>query len=147
MEWYDDSEQANSMGIDGNQTLTIRGPKAYLDVLESSGLLFEVKEHHPNWFASVQDDYFGPKNVTMTRCEDTMLEVSFAFRNKPMNEYFEALMNMYPHCWMKNTFDTETGWCGFWIGRFVEGRLEVQTHEWQELSWEEMAEYEHFSED
>jgi hypothetical protein len=135
------------MGIDGNQTLIIRGPKKDLDELESSGLLFEIKEGQPEWFASVQDNYFGPTNVKVAHRSETMLVVRFYFRNRPMNEYFEALMNLHPKCWMKNTFDTETGWCGFWIARFGGGKLQVQTHEWEEPCWEELHECEDFSKD
>lgn len=133
------------MGIDGSQTLTIRGPKADLDELESSGLLFEVKEGHPEWFATVQENFFGTQNIKVLHRSDRMLVVRIEFRNQPMNEYLEVLMNLHPKCWMKNSFDTETGWCGFWIARFVGGKLEIQTHEWEELCWEEMCDCEDFS--
>jgi len=132
------------MGIDGRQTLTIRGPKSDLDELESTGLIFEVKKGHPEWFSSVQESFFGPTNVTVNFRSDTILVVRFDFRNKPMNEYFEVLMDRHPRCWMKNEFTTEDGWCGFWIARFVGDQLEVQTHEWEELCWEEMAGCEDF---
>lgn len=133
------------MGIDGYQTLTIRGPKEDLDALEHSGLLFDIKEGHPEWFATVQELYFGPTNVKVRHRSDTMLVVKFDFRNTPMNEYFEVLMDRHPCCWMKNEFSTEIGWCGFWIARFVGDYLEVQKHEWEELNWEELAHCDDFS--
>lgn len=133
------------MGIDGSQSLIIRGPKKDLDELESSGLLFEVQEGHPEWFPAVQEAYFGPNHVKIAHRSETMLVVRFEFRNQPMNEYFEVLMDRHPKCWMKNTFETETGWCGFWIARFRGDKLEVQTHEWEELCWEELGGCEDFS--
>jgi hypothetical protein len=133
------------MGIDGSQTLTIRGPKADLDTLESTGLLFEVKEGHPDWFADLQEWYFGPKHVKVLHRTERMLVVRFDFRNTPINKYFEVLMDRHPRCWMKNEFRTETGWCGFWIARFAGDRLEVQTHEWEELGWDEMEYAEDFA--
>jgi hypothetical protein len=135
------------MGIDGRQTLTIRGPKSDLDELERTGLVFEIKDEYPEWFSSVQETYFGPTNITVNFRSNTILVVRFDFRNESMNTYFEALMNLHPKCWMKNEFATEIGWCGFWIARFVGDQLEVQTHEWNELCWEEMAGCEDFRKD
>ena len=120
------------MGVDGIQYIHIRGPKECLDEIELNGV----------WVSN--EGIFVPSifkidNMTKTRSEPRYLSYRLFFRNEPIYEQLELLLNKYPKCWIKNDYDTETGECGIWIGRFQNGLQQIQTREWQELTAEEIV--------
>ena len=119
------------MGVDGSNCLAIRGPQAILDTLESTGLAIDNHD--------LSERFFGPNKVEVLHRDSRYLVVSYEFRNKPVYHYLEALLNKYPTCWFKNTYSTETGECGMWIGRIRNGEKEIQEFEWEELTIEEIC--------
>jgi hypothetical protein len=120
------------MGVDGIQYVSIRGPKTDLDTIEKIGLRFG--EH---------DDACLIGEV-MNR-DPRYIVFRMDFRNMPIYDEMEILLKRYPKCWIKNSFSTETGDCGMWIGRYNRGTMEIQKLAWHELSHEEIIHEADFS--
>lgn len=129
------------MGIDGMNSLEIRGSKEDLDALQQSGLVLKSTKE----LEEIANRFFGLNQVHVLTRTNTRLFVSYEFRNYPVYEYLYELLKAYPRCWMKNTFHTETGTYGVWVGRFQGGEPEIQEFSWKELSYEEQAHLTDFS--
>lgn len=131
------------MGIDGTNTLCIRGPEEVLKaILVAGGRLKDVPE---SW-RYVAHKYFGPENIRVKVDTAKFLVFQYDFRNDVFTEYLELLLKENPQCWFKNSYDTEMGHHGVWVARMRGGVPDVQTAEWMELSWEEMEHVNDFSE-
>lgn len=124
------------MGIDGTNWLEIHGSKEDIDMLQESGLVLQGNED----IIQIAERFFGSK-IKILKRRATYISTSYEFRNYPIYEYLRALLEAYPKCWMKNTFKTETGACGVWIGRFQNGVPEIQESSWRELTCEEEVEW------
>jgi len=127
------------MGIDGRQTLHIRGPLAMIDEIEASGGVIDGNEE----IMLIADRFFG-KNAMIHRSARSIV-FNYEFRNEPINQYLEALLKRFPKCWMKNEYHTEDGNCGMWIGRFIGNEVKIQVLNWTELTIEEELMEEDFS--
>lgn len=123
------------MGIDGNNFLEVRGSKEDLDTLESSG--FVLKSDNKE-LVNIAERFFSSSQFKLIKRTPTFLYIGYEFRNYPIYEYLYELLVAYPKCWMKNTFTTETGTCGVWIGRTVNGIPHVEQSYWRELTYEEI---------
>ena len=130
------------MGIDGRQYLEIRGPKEKIDELEN--LEFKIKGINKECDI-LADRFFGKENIEIKLRDPKYIVISFEYRNDNINQYFVALLNKYPMCWIKNDYSTENGYCGIWIGRFIKGKPYIQEIEWEELTLEEQCMGEDFS--
>ena len=124
------------MGIDGINILFIRGNEHLLDELELLGLSIKGINNECD---EIADRFFGNNIISIRRITDQQLKVSYNFRNMPVYQYLEKLLQKYPTCWFKNTFYTEDGLCGLWIGRFNNNNINIQTLEWRELTNEEQC--------
>lgn len=132
------------MGIDGTNYLYIRGSKHVLDTIQASGLILNSeKEEIQNVVRHFFDSPYSKAQVI--KRTNTLLMVKYDFRNLPIYDYLKELLATYPTCWMKNTFSTETGACGVWIGQYHGGVQQIQETEWMELTEEEMEYVEDFS--
>ena len=120
------------MGIDGTNWLEIHGSKEDIDMLQESGLVIHGNED----ISQIAERFFGSK-IKILKRRDTHLATTYEFRNYPIYEYLRALLESYPKCWIKNTFKTEVGTTGVWIGRFKNGLVEIQESTWRELTYEE----------
>ncbi len=125
----------SQMGLDGRNTLEVRGPQEILDEMESNGLLFDTEDEK---LKHIGERFFGPQNVYVDNRDEHHLVVSFEFRNLPVYEYLEALLQKYPKCWMKNTWSADSGDCGLWVARMRLGKPDIQTCSWVELCDEEV---------
>lgn len=132
------------MGIDGTNTLLIRGPEEVLKRLEESSLLFEIEEGHPEYFQTLQDDYFGDHLKTVCH-EKYFIVFKYAFRNQVPKDYLKVILEKNPQIWMKNEYDTDAGYAGVWIAHYYEGQIAEQEVEWTEPSWEECLQETDFS--
>ena len=129
------------MGIDGHQFVEIRGPQEILDELTSTGLLFDTSDKECKM---IGEAFFGKKD-NIRRHGPRYLTYSFDYRNLPIEQYFEEMLNKYPMCWIKYTYSTEDGDCGMWIARFRDSKMSIQEFEWSELTMEELAFVDDFS--
>ena len=128
------------MGIDGRQTLQIRGPEPIIKQIEACrAALHEGNED----ILCIAERFFG--NAEITHRAPRYIVFSYEYRNFPINQYLEELLVTYPQCWIKNEFYTETGHCGMWIGRFRGDEPDIQELSWMELMIEEQMMGEDFS--
>jgi hypothetical protein len=125
------------MGIDGRNTIFIRGSKDILDCLEATGLALETSDPE---LREISDAFFGSKNIKVLHRAPKYLVADYYFRNEPVYQYLTELLKENPTCWIKNTYSTDAGNCGLWIGRMgPDGVPSVQDLEWGELCEEEIA--------
>jgi hypothetical protein len=129
------------MGIDGRQTLQIRGPEAIIKEIEECGATLQEGNEEILYIAS---RFFG-KAAKVTHRSDRYIVFSYEYRNYPIHQYFEELLVKYPQCWIKNQYTTDTGHCGMWIGRFRGEEPDIQELQWTELFIEEEFYGEDFS--
>lgn len=134
------------MGLDGTNVLIIRGPDSMLVEMEANGCTFPIEEGHPEYFQTLQDEYFGD-HIKVRRREERFLCVEYRFRNQVPTDYLIALLKHYPKVWIKNEYDSDGGYCGVWIAHMWHGQPSIQEHEWTEPCWEELAHCEDFSKD
>jgi hypothetical protein len=128
------------MGIDGWQTLHIRGHESVIKQIEASGAaLAEGSED----ILYIANRFFGKAEVTHR--SEKYIVFSYEYRNFPIHEYLEELLITYPTCWIKNTYRTEEGNCGMWIGRFIGEEPDIQELKWRELNDDEELLGEDFS--
>ena len=84
------------MGIDGTQTIHIRGPEACLDELQDRGLRMDDPENPEPEYVGTHQYFFGPENVEITYRSPNHLACRMVFRNEPIYEQMEMLLNKYP---------------------------------------------------
>jgi len=130
------------MGIDGRNTLEVRGPDTMLDDLEKKGFVLDTEDET---LKRIAERFFGTQNIYVKHKDDRYIVIGYEFRNKPIYNYLTALLERYPKCWLKNTYSTETGDCGLWIGRMCKGKPSIQELQWTELYDEEVMMCEDFS--
>lgn len=130
------------MGVDGDQTLQIRGPDIMLDSMEETGLLFDTEDPE---LLHIGKRFFGKDQIKIKHRSPKYLVVSYEYRNLPVYQYLSALLQRYPKCWMKNEFFTDQGICGVWIARMTKGQINEQEQAWTELCYEEILMGEDFS--
>jgi len=123
------------MGIDGRQSLEIRGPEAIIKEIEACGAALHEGNEEILYIAS---RFFG-KSVQVKERSERCIIFSYEFRNFPINEYLIELLVTYPQCWIKNQYSADDGQCGMWIGRFRGEEPDIQ-----ELSWRELTDVEEF---
>ena len=128
------------MGIDGRQTLQIRGPEPLIKEIEACGATLDGNED----ILYTAGRFFG-KAAEVTHRSERYIVFSYEYRNYPITQYLEELLVKYPQCWIKNEYHTETGHCGMWIGRFRGDEPEIQEFSWTELMDEELIMGEDFS--
>lgn len=121
------------MGVDGQQTLELRGPPDVLDNIQNSYMVIEGDET----ISLIARRFFG-NQCEMKRRNSRYLVVEYEYRNIPIYEYLEALLRKHPQCWIKNQFSTDQGICGVWIGRTVNGQPSIQEQAWTELAYDEI---------
>jgi len=124
------------MGIDGRQSVSIRGPEEILEELENNYLILQDTTEECKLIA---DHFFGKEHIEVRHRSERYLVCTFHYRNRPIFQYFKEMLTKYPMCWIKNEYSTEDGDCGIWIGRYQNGELEIQEVEWQELTMEEVS--------
>lgn len=132
------------MGIDCRNTLEVRGPDVMLDDMVEKGFIIDTEDEK---LKHIAERFFGSQNIYVKHKDDRYIVIGYEFRNKPVHNYLTALLERYPKCWLKNTYSTETGDCGLWIGRMVKGKPDIQELEWIELCDEEVMMGEDFSVD
>jgi len=124
------------MGIDGRNKLCIRGAQEILDRLEASGFALDTTDPELQEIAAV---FFGPNNIGILHRGPRYLVIGYNFRNEPVYQYLTALLKANPTCWIKNTYTTDIGICGLWVGRCgPNGSPSIQELEWSELCEEEI---------
>ena len=123
------------MGIDGTNYLEIRGSKEILDELEQTGVALKGDGD----IRKIAERFFGPTLIRVIERKPKHLVIRYEFRNYPVYQYLLALLEKFPSCWIKNTFSTETGARGLWIGRYEKGVPVIQEAEWRELTDEEIV--------
>ena len=128
------------MGVDGDQTLQIRGPEDMLQEMEASGFVIDGDDE----IKHIATRFFG-NQVTIKHRSPRFIVIRYEYRNIPVYQYLEALLKAYPKCWMKNEFSTDQGLCGVWIARMVHGKVSIQDHSWAEVHYEEIIHCEDFS--
>lgn len=124
------------MTLYGTNTMTIRGPAATIEMLVETGVVLDTSN---NVLMGIANQFFGPQQITILNHEATMIQFTYDLRNAPITNYLQAILETYPDCWIKNTFTSESGHCGLWIGRMQNGSTNIQELEWTELSAEELA--------
>ena len=124
------------MGLDGENTLKILGPRNVIDTIENSNLLFSTGDLE---IQKVADLFFGDELLKMDRIGPACLVVRYRFRNQPVYQYLRELMKLYPQCWMKNKFFTDQGISGLWVARTKNGELWEQSFHWEQPSIEEFC--------
>lgn len=117
--------------MEGQNILTVRGPKATLDEIEQSGANVECDEMYAGMF--------GKENCKTLERTDNCLLMIYAFRDISMNAYLFKLLKQYKDCWFKNEFETDSGGAGVWIGRYIHGKVDTQEVSWKELTVKEIA--------
>lgn len=55
----------------------------------------------------------------------------------PNFEWLESLLTIYPSCWIKNYWSVEDGQAGIWIGTVKQGKSDIRSFGWEEMSIEE----------
>lgn len=132
------------MGLDGRQTLEIRGPKESLDELEDSGIVVLPESSYLGQGTETGSDFhyiakrfFGTDLITVLSREEHYLVVSYEFRHLPVYEYLTHVLKAYPKCWMKNEFSTDGGPCGIWVASMCGPEPVIQEVQWGEPSIEE----------
>ena len=129
------------MGIDGQQTLHIRGHEAVIKQIEACGAALSEGNEEILYIAH---RFFG-KAAEITHRSEKYIVFSYEYRNFPITEYLEELLITYPQCWFKNEYRTEEGNCGMWIGRFIGEEPDIQELTWRELNDDEVFMGEDFS--
>ncbi len=124
------------MGIDGTNTLLIRGPAEVLQRLKESKLVFPLQDGHPEYFQTLQENYFG-QHLTVAHEEKYWIVFKYAFRNQVPKDYLKCILQAYPQIWMKNEYESDAGFCGVWIAHIYQGEISEQEVEWTEPSYEE----------
>ena len=119
------------MGIDGRQYIAIRGSEDIIEELATNGL---VTKGMP----TEEINYFDIDNMKIAHRSKNYIVFCMDYRNIPIYEQLERLLNQYSTCWIKYDFSEELGNCGIWIGRFQKGKMEIQKMEWRELTIEEL---------
>jgi hypothetical protein len=134
------------MGVDGRQTLYICGPESIIQKIEKlRGRITDCSE--PTITATfekeileISERFFGT-NAEIVHRSDRYIIFSYEYRNFPIHQYFDKLLETFPSCWIKNKYHNELGHCGIWIGRYVGGVKEIQDVFWKELSIDEEFHY------
>nr|QDY52306.1 hypothetical protein 6_18 [Mimiviridae sp. ChoanoV1] len=134
------------MGIDGNNTLIILGPSKTLDLIEDGGIILTDNEVNNNPdLIHLKENYFNDKSKYIReeprlkingKKTSNRLEISFYFRNIPVDDYLKLLLNKYKDCWFKNQYITEYGDCGMWIGQIENDVPNIKVIEWGEYTQE-----------
>ena len=120
------------MGIDGRQTLQIRGPESVIQkIQDTSAMLTEGSDE----ILYIAERFF--KDAKVIHRSEKYIVFSYEFRNVTINHYLMLLLKKYRQCWMKNEFHTDSGQCGMWLGRFRGLLPEIQELSWKELFIEE----------
>ena len=135
------------MGIDGISFLTIRGPQRTLEKIEENKLLLSKREVNFNSnLIYLMKHYFG-ENCTVLREDENIeeninifsgLKIKYNFRNIQPIDFFNAILNKYPDCWLKNEYYNEDGKAGIWIG--MKGPNGIISNE---DTWEDFDPYEY----
>ena len=58
-------------------------------------------------------------------------------RWKPDFDRLKSLIEKYPTCWIKDTWQEEAGMAGVWIGTMRNGELEIKEMQWMDMCVEE----------
>jgi hypothetical protein len=123
------------MGNDGRNKLEIRGDPAILKILANTFLRLRLDdvEHDPT-LVFLAENYFGQGNLSVYNYKEgsNYLCVGYAFRNSPMYDYLKLILKKYPQLWMKNEYDSEEGYCGIWVARYIGKELDIQEVNWIE---------------
>ena len=116
--------------------LRIVGHIEDLDVFEEKELKFESffptsKEY--DWYAWATDNW-GTKwertNYSVVERSPHELIVHFTTAwNAPLR-FFEKLLELYPRCWIKLSYDTEGGEGGVWVSWMKGGLVQVSEAHW-----------------
>jgi hypothetical protein len=124
--------------------LIVRGPRNDLDDIAENRLSFQHYLPCPQdaqdpieWCYENWDTKWEAWNVEVVRNTGNYLEITYTTAWCPPHKILLHLLNTYPKCWMKNTFDEEGGNAGVWIGRMMDGAPHVQSYDWEELCMEE----------
>jgi hypothetical protein len=130
------------MGIDGWNTLHIRGPREDLNKLEETGVVFSTNDKQLTYIA---ENYFGKNNIEICHKDTNYMVIKYDARNGIFYDYLQKILETYPKCWLKNEYSDENGNAGVWIARYIDGEINVQEHEWTELTIEELVHSKDFS--
>jgi hypothetical protein len=57
----------------------------------------------------------------------------------PDDEWFESLLDKYPHCWVKNEWSEEGGLAGVWVGFVNNNEKRIQHLTWDDICIEGKA--------
>ena len=132
------------MGIDGLNTLHIRGPTKSLDELETSYLVLNDKTDNIET-ARIVSNLLGPQNAEMCHRTPNYLVFTYPYRNEPIYSYLIEILSRHPQCWLKNEYQTDEGLCGLWIATMSREVPAIQELKWLEPSIEDRAHCKDFS--
>lgn len=121
-----------------NYILEIRGDKVFIDEIESLGVILPGCSSEDKKIAMT---VFGT-NARYKCDKPSYITIDYHYSNSFITNswiygYLHKVLEVYPTCWIKNSFETEMGVCGFWIGRIKNGLTEIQQHDWTELTNDE----------
>ena len=95
--------------------------------------------------SGIGEIYFGKGNITIQYKTKNYMIIGYDSRNGMFYDYLQKLLEDHPKCWLKNEYKDEDGNGGVWIARYVNGKISIQEHTWNELTIEEIAYCEDFS--
>ena len=121
------------MESQGQNILTVRGPKVILDEIEESGAFLNSSDKYKHMF--------GPNNCKTIERTNNCLIMAYPYSEVNMNEYLHSLLKQYKQCWMKNEYENDKGGAGIWIGQYKEKKEvpDIQEVAWTELSIQDIA--------
>lgn len=130
------------MGIDGHNTLHIRGPQTDLDEIMSTKAVLTSDTNE--MFNTVSRYYFGD-NAKISHSSERYLVIDYPARNGIFYDYLKRLLELHPKCWFKNEYSDENGHAIVWTARYVNGQIQSEEAEWSEPTIEELVHLEDYS--
>jgi hypothetical protein len=99
----------------------------------------EKKEDWYEWNCEHWGTKWNRYDYTLHNQGEGGFEISFTTAWGPPYPLLEFLLEKFPDLWIKCQWDEEGGEAGIWIGFVKDGKANIQSMEWQEMSIEERA--------
>jgi hypothetical protein len=79
------------------------------------------------------DKHIYYENIRMIKRGKKGIIFELESRTNPDYDWLNTLLDMYPHCWIKNEWWEEGGNAGVWIGSVKNNQNCIQSMEWEDL--------------